>query len=214
VNMPATPDLAPARPPLEFRAQSRVLASDWQSRLRYAPLGAWVAAIGLLVFGALRDPSAAGWLVSAAVLVVILAGPQALSRVNVLVRITSELVEYRGLLRMPRRCSRVSLTRLVQVRTAVLGPRFVFTRLLLVDASGRARISVQTEWFSPSDLETLQAALAVPVSATSAPVSPRALNRMHPGAASFLLVHRYEAVAILALLALLVIGLLIPAHRG
>jgi hypothetical protein len=212
--MSAKPDLAPAQPLLELRTHSRMLASDWQSQLRYAPVGAWVAVIGLLVFGALRDPGVAGWLMSAAVLIVILGGPQALARVTVRVRITEEALEYRGLLGLPRRCSVVSLDRMIQVPVAVLGPRFVFTRLLLVDESGHARISIQTEWFSASDRERLQTALAVPVSVTSAPVSPRAANHMYPGAASFLLVHRFEAVGVLALLALLVIGLLVPAHHG
>jgi hypothetical protein len=74
---------------------------------------------------------------------------------------------------------------MVQVRVSVLGPNFPFTRLLLVDASGRARISLQTDLFSLSDLDTLETALAVPLSQIDDPVAPRALNRRYPGAAPF-----------------------------
>ena len=197
-----------------IHASPRILAVDWRSRVRSAPLAALLAAVGLLILGASRDPTLAGWLIAAAAVMVVIAVPNALARLTERVRITSESVEYRGLLGVTRRCARTEVSRLIRLRVAVLGPRFVFTRLILVDSSDRARISLQTEWFSLADLEELQHQLDVPWSDANDPLTPRAANRLYPGAASFAVTHRFEMTALGIVLALLVIGLPSPVAHG
>jgi hypothetical protein len=200
------------RPTVVIRSNPRILASDWQTRLRAAPLIAWLAAAGLLTFAAIRDPGPAGWLISAAVVIVVFAVPNAVARLNARVRITADAVEYRGLFRVPRRIERSTLVRVVRLRLLVLGPRFAFTRLLFLDRSGRARLSMQAEWFSPADLDRVRSDLAVIWSDDRESLSPRSANRLYPGAASWVLVHRFEVASAGAVLALLVIGLLAEGH--
>lgn len=197
-----------------IRAQPRILSSDWQSRLRAAPLSAWLVAVALLSFGAVRDPHLAGWLISLVVAIMVLAVPSAIGRLNARVRITQETVEYRGFFRVPRRIDRSDLDRVVRLRLLVLGSRFVFTRLLFLDRVGRARLSMQAEWFPPADLDRMQSALAVPWSDGSDDIAPRAANRLYPGAASWALIHRYELAGVGAVVALLIIGLLSGSRRS
>ena|ERR1039457_3700411 len=206
----ANPDINLRSAVLTLRASPRVLAVDWHSRIRSAPLAAILGAAGLLIYGAVRDPSTAGWLISGAAVILVIATPNALARANARARVTSQEVSYRGVFLATHRCARPELARLVRLRLTVLGPRFVFTRLLFVDTKGHARISLQTEWFQPADLERLQAELAVPCSDAGDPLGPHAANRLYPGAASFALVHRFEFVVLGAVVALLVIGLLTP----
>jgi hypothetical protein len=204
----ASRDLTSTPEAVVMRAKPRVLASDWQSRVRAAPLSAWLAAAGLLIFGAVRDPGLGGWLISAAAVIVVLAAPNAIGRLNARVRITEGAVEYRGLFRVPRRIERSNLDRVVRVRLLVLGSRIAFTRLLFLDGSGRARLSMQAEWFPPADLDRMQSDLSVPWSDSRDGLSPRAANRLYPGAASWALTYRYQLASVGAVLVLLVIGLL------
>jgi hypothetical protein len=211
--LPIAPDAA-ASSVLELRPHPRTLAPDWRSRLRNAPLSAGVAAAVLLIVGAVRDPTLSGWLWSFGAVLLIVAVPNLLARANAIVRITPECVVYRGMFRVRRRCPRNTLAAMVQVHLAVLGSRYPLTRLLLVDTSGRARISVQAEWFSLSDLDTLEATLGVPVSEIDGPIAPRALNRRYPGASSFVLVHRFAVTAVVVLLALTIAGFILQAAHG
>jgi hypothetical protein len=212
MKLPTAPDVAPAESVLELRPHPRVIAPDWKWRLRTAPLSAFVTAAVLLVVGAVRDPTASGWLWSGFAVLLVIGVPYLLARANALVRVTPESVEYRGMFRVRRRCPRDVLAEMIQVRVAVLGPRYPFTRLLLVDASGRARISIQTDAFSLSDLDALETTLGVPTSQIDDPMAPRALNRRYPGAASFVLVHRFAAICLVALLAMAIVGFFLPAQ--
>ena len=191
-----------------IRAQPRILASDWNPRLRAAPLSAWLGAAALLSFGALRDPHVGGWLLPLAVASMVLAVPSAIGRLNARVRITQETVEYRGFFRVQRRIKRSHLDRVVRLRLLVLGSRFAFTRLLFLDEAGRARLSMQAEWFPPAELDQMQSDLAVPWSQSSESLPPRSANRLYPGAASWGLIHRYELAGVGAVVILLLIGLL------
>jgi hypothetical protein len=171
-------------------------------------------AAALLSFGAVRDPHLAGWLISLVVAIMVLVVPSAIGRLNARVRITQETVEYRGFFRVPRRIDRSDLDRVVRLRFLVLGSRFVFTRLLFLDRVGRARLSMQAEWFAPADLDRMQSELAVPWSDSGDDIAPRAANRLYPGAASWALIHRYELAGVGAVVALLVIGLLSGGRRS
>ena len=204
----ASRDLSSTPAVVVIRAKPRILAGDWQSRLRAAPLSAWLVAAALLGFGAVRDPHVAGWLISLAVVIVVLAVPSAIGRLNARVRITQEAVEYRGFFRVPRRIERSNLHRVVRLRLLVLGSRFAFTRLLFLDEAGRARLSMQAEWFPPAELDRMQSELSVPWSESSESLPPRSANRLYPGAASWGLIHRYELAGVGAVVVLLGIGLL------
>ena len=94
----ANPDTNLRSAVLTLRASPRILAVDWHSRIRSAPLAAILGAVGLLIYGAVRDPTTAGWLISGAVLILVLAAPNALARANARARVTSQEVSYRGVL--------------------------------------------------------------------------------------------------------------------
>jgi hypothetical protein len=204
----ASRDLNSAPSIVVIRAKPQILATDWQSRLRAAPLSAWLMVAALLSFGAVRDPHLAGWLISPAVAIVLLAVPSAIGRLNARVRITEEAVEYRGFFRVPRRIERSNLDRVVRLRLLVLGSHFAFTRLLFLDGSGRARLSMQAEWFAEADLDRVKSDLLVAWSDSNEGLSPRSANRLYPGAASWALIHRYELIGVGAVVVLLAIGLL------
>jgi len=173
-----------------IRPSPRMLAREWRPRVRVAPLGAWAAIVVLLLAGGLRDPRLAGWLVAVAAVVLVLAVPYAAVRVNARLVVGEEVVTYRGPLRGVHECSRRAVAKVVRVHFAVLGPRMASTRMLLVDASGRAILSVPEEWWSVSDVGRAMSALGVPVTVTLTQVTPAEANRRYPGAASFALVHR------------------------
>lgn len=103
----------------------------------------------------------------------VLAVPSAIGRLNARVRITQETVEYRGFFRVQRRMERSHLDRVVRLRLLVLGSRYAFTRLLFLDEAGRARLSMQAEWFPPAELDQMQSDLAVPWSQSSESLPPR-----------------------------------------
>jgi|GEM_PF-4421717 len=198
---------------ITIRSRPRVIASDWRTRLRNAPLLVWFAVVGLLVFGAVRDPSLRGWLISVAVVILVIALPNALARVNVRIRITPDSVEYWGILRVPRRCPRSEIVGARRLQLALLGPRFRFSRLVCVPVSGRASISIQEEWFALDDLARMLDALAIPVSDVDEPLTPRRANELYPGAASFALVHRFEIVAVGFVVLLGLIGTFVPVKH-
>ena len=194
---------------LVFHSSPRILAPDWGSRLRAAPAATWLAACVLLVVGALRDPSLQGWLYSFLAVAIVILVPNLLARVNARLRISPDMIEYRGMLRVRRRCKRSDVTQLVRVIIAVLGPRFVFTRLLLVNREGKALVSIQEELWSQNDLDRFQSELACPITDIDGAQSPSAVNRTFPGAASFALVHRWAITsAALAILLVTLLGIL------
>jgi hypothetical protein len=94
-----------------------------------------------------------------------------------------------------------------------LGPRFTFDRLLLLELSGRVRISIQEEWFALDDLDKLLDTLGVPVSTTGDPLAPHQANRLFPGAASFALVNRFAVVVFVLLVCLAVVGAILPTQH-
>jgi hypothetical protein len=198
---------------ITIRARPRMVASDWRARLSTAPIIVWFAAAGLLIAGAVRDPTLGGWFVSVAAVILVIAVPNGLARLNARIRITPDSVEYRGMFRVPRRCQRSQISAARRLQLAVLGPRFNFGRLLLIDPSGRARISIQEEWFALDDLDKALDALALTVSTTDDPLPPRQANRLYPGAASFALVNRFAVLAFVLLVCFAVVGAFLPTQR-
>jgi hypothetical protein len=176
------------------RPSPRLLAPDWRTRIRSVAIAGWLSIAGLLLFAALRDPRLIGWVSSAIAVLIVITLPNGLARLNARISISNNTVEYRGALRRRQRCARDAIQQVVRVRIAVLGSRFVFTRLLLVDAREHALITVQEEWWSSADLERVWNELAVPVSTVDKVINPKDVNRRFPGAASFLLVHRFAVV--------------------
>jgi len=193
-----------------IRPSPRLFAPDWRARSRAAPLAAWTAVVVLLLVGGLRDPRLVGWLVSVGIVVLVLAAPNVAARVNARLVVGEDVVTYRGPLRGVHTCSRRAVAKVVRVHFAVLGPRMTSTRMLLLDATGRAVLSVPEEWWSVRDGERFLSALGVPVTVTFTQLTPAEANRRYPGAASFALVHRVAvgtvAVCILAVVGLGVLG--------
>ena len=210
--MSAGPSNEPGR--VVFRPAPQILAPDWRGRLRSAPAATWVVVILLLVVGTLRDPSLQGWLYTALALVVVFVVPVLLARTNARLVLSRAFVDYRGMLRVRHRCRRQDVARLVRVPIAVLGPRIIFKRLLLVSTGGRALLSIQEDLWSPSDLNRLRDELGVPVTVLDQPQTPSKVNVLFPGAASFGLVHRGAIGLILAALALVVLLGVLGGHAG
>lgn len=201
-----------------IRPSPRLLAPDWRTRVRTAPAAAFAAVAGLLLAGAIRDPHLLGWLVAVAAVVLVLAVPNVAARVNARLVVSDDAVIYRGPLRGQQRCSRRDVVRVERVRLAVLGPRFALTRLLFLNGSGRAMVSLPEEWWSPQDVERLQATLGVPVDTTPEELTPAEANRRFPGAASSALVHRVAVGAVVlcvgGVILLGVLGAIVgPQHR-
>jgi hypothetical protein len=120
--------------------------------------------------------------------------------------VSSGVVEYRGLLGRSHRAKVADIRRVVRVRIDVLGPRFPFTRLRLLDANDHAGMSIQEEWWNASDLVRFQQHLGLQPEDSDLMVTPRRANQLYPGAASFALRHRFAvllsaAAAVLVLLA-------------
>ena len=192
-----------------FHSTPRVLAPDWSGRLRSAPAAVWIVACVLLVVGAIRDPSLQGWLYSFLAVAIVVVVPILLARINARLRISQDIIEYRGMLRVRRRCKRNDVTHLVRVSLAVLGPRYVFTRLLLVNSEGKALLSIQEDLWSQNDLDRLRDELACPITVIDGAQSPSAVNRTFPGAASFALRHRWAiTIALLTIVLVTLLGVL------
>jgi hypothetical protein len=173
-----------------LRPSPRALASDWRDRVRAMPMAALAAIGALFLVGLVRDPRLIGWVSTLLVVALVFALPNGLARLNALLVVSQDAIHYRGLLRRHRTCLRDEIDRIFSVRLAILGPRLVFTRLLLVDHSGSALLSIQEEWWSREDIDRLCQELSVPVTTLDEPLSPAKANRRFPNAASFLLVHR------------------------
>ena len=200
---------------LVFHPSPRILAPDWGSRLRSAPAVTLLAACVLLVIGAVRDPSLQGWLYSFLAVAIVFVVPILLAGVNARLSISSDIVEYRGMLRVRRRCRRNDVTQLVRVTLAILGPGAVFRRLLLVNGEGEALLSIQEDLWSPDDLGRFQNELGCPIAVIDGAQYPSEVNRTFPGAASFALVHRWAiTIAVLAIVLVTFLGVLGGTAHG
>lgn len=190
------------------------VAPDWKRRLRTVSPLVWLVVVVLLGYAFVRDQSLQVWLWTALGLLIIFAGPVVLARLNATIAVGSDMVRYRGILRVPRSCPREAVSRALHVKIAVLGPRYPFTRLLLLDSQDRALLSIQEEWWRPAQINRLIETLDVSVSTMPGTLAPRALNRRFPRAASALLVHRFLACLGVALLLLIVLTVALSFGRG
>jgi hypothetical protein len=82
----------------------------------------------------------------------------------------------------------------VRVRIEVMGPRFPFTRLLLLDANNHALLSIQEEWWKAADLVRLHQYIGLQVDGAASSLTPRRANQLYPGASSFALRHRFSVL--------------------
>jgi hypothetical protein len=172
---------------LDLRSSPRFLAPDWAERLRSAPAPAWLLLLIFVVVLIAHGPSTTGGLVAVAVVMLVLSVPWVLKYLNTRIVITRDMVMCWDALRRAKRSSRHDLDHIVIVRLQVLGPRFVLTRILLEGADGAARLSLQWDAWSDSQLRRIYAALGLPVTELAQPMTPRQAERAHPGATSLAL---------------------------
>jgi hypothetical protein len=181
---------------LEFRSSPRVFAPDWAERMRSIPAPAWLlVAVFLLVLIA-HDPRGTAWATTLLVVLVLFGGPVLMKSVNTRVIVTPEHVECRDALRRVRTTNRSTLSALVIIRIQMLGPRFVLTRVLMIDSNRRVHCNLQVDAWSDDQLRHIYRALALPVTEAPTALRPHEANREYPGAASPVL--RYWPLVALA----------------
>jgi hypothetical protein len=174
---------------LELRASPRLLATDWLGRPRLGLLV--VVSFVAVAYSVARDPGLDGWALAIGICAAALVIPSLGARLRVRLVIRSGVVEYRGLLGRTHRAPEANICRAVKVRIDVVGPRFPFTRLLLLDANNHARLSIQEEWWNASDLVHFQQPLGLQLAGSASSLTARRANQLYPGAASFALRHRF-----------------------
>jgi hypothetical protein len=172
---------------LDLRSAPRILAPDWAERLRSAPTGAWLLVLIFLLVTIAHRPWNAGGLIGLVVAVLVLLAPIVFAYMNTRVVIATDIVKCWNALRRAKRSSRHDLDHIVIVRLQVLGPRFLLTRILLEDAEGRVRLSLQWDAWSDDQFRKIYATLRLPVTDVAQPLTPRQAERAHPGATSFAL---------------------------
>ncbi len=202
---------------LELRSSPRVLAPDWQDRLKEPPrVAVFVVFVVALVVGIVRSTGGVQVTLLAAVLVLagLVGGPIAFKALNTRILITPESVECWDAFRRVTRCERNKLVRLVTVRVEMQGLKSVLSRLLMVDAAGHVRLSLQVDAWSEEQLALIVGTLGLPIADVVQPASPKELNQRYPGAASGLLQHWPVVVmgAVVLVLALVLLGALVPRH--
>ncbi|MGH7685224.1 MAG: hypothetical protein ACREN2_00145 [Candidatus Dormibacteria bacterium] len=151
--------------------------------------------MALLIYGAMRDRSLSGWAWTVAVIGALFVVPNVLARINARIWIRGDDLRYRGILRVVRKCRVTDVQSVAFVKISVLGPRFPFTRILLLDRMGRTLVSIQEEWWSRGDIAELERILGAPVRCVDDAVTAGEANRRYPGAASFVLAHRFAVAA-------------------
>jgi hypothetical protein len=179
---------SPATGELDLRSSPRFLAPDWAERLRSAPALAWLLLLIFLVVLIAHGPAKTGGLaIAVAVVILVLSAPSVLKYLNTRIVITTDMVMCWDALRRAKRSSRHDLDHIVIVRLQILGPRFVLTRILLEGADGAARLSLEWDAWSDTQLRRIYAALGLPVTQLAQPMTPRQAERAHPGATSLAL---------------------------
>jgi hypothetical protein len=175
-----------------FRVSPRLLAPDWVSRMHRLGLPLAVLFVALIGYSVVRDRTVQSWAVALAFITVAVAAPSVGAKLYARLSIESGVVMYRGLVGRTHRVPVAEVRRLARIRIAILGPRFAFTRLLLLDEDGRARASVQEEWWQPSELARFQACLGRDADVAAPLLTARRANELYPGAASLALTHRFK----------------------
>lgn len=198
-------------PKITIRPSPQMLAPDWRDRVRSASPWAWLIVVGVLLYGYYRDPQLGiyPWIIGGLILVTAI--PNLLARVNARIMIGPDEVQYRGILRVRRTCHRTALSQAVRVKVSVLGPRFPFSQLLLLDPEGNVLVSIHEEWWPSTLASRLASELSIPVSVLAGTYSPKEINHRYPGAASLLLRHRYYTMIAAAILVIVVVGGIISA---
>ena len=130
---------------------------------------------------------------------------------NARIWIRGDELRYRGILRVVRKCRLADVQSVAFVRIAVLGRRFAFGRLLLLDRDSVAMVSIQEEWWSPDDLERLRRVLDVSTREVEGVMKPSEVNRSYGGAASPLLAHWVAATALLLMVLVIVVAEIVNA---
>lgn len=206
----------PASAELDLRSAPRFLAPDWAERLRSAPALAWLLVLIFVVVAVAHGPANTGGLVALFVVVLVVSAPSVMKYLNTRIVITNDTVMCWDALRCVKRANRHDLDHIVILRLQVLGPRFLLTRILIEDAHGVARLSLQWDAWSDSQLTTIYAVLGLRVSEVAQPMTPRQAERSHPGATS--LAMRWWPLVVLGMFAVafLVFGFALQAagYRG
>lgn len=179
--------------------------------MRATPLVAWFVVVSLLIYGATRDPTLSGWAWTVGVIGALFVVPNAVARMNARIWIRGDELRYRGILRVVRKCRLADVQSVAFVRIAVLGRRFAFGRLLLLDRDSVAMVSIQEEWWSPDDLERLRRVLDVSTREVEGVMKPSEVNRSYGGAASPLLAHWVAATALLLMVLVIVVAEIVNA---
>lgn len=169
---------------LELRASPRVLSADWQGGRRRSVLLA-IFGIAAVAYSIARDHSLGSWALALGITGALIVAPGVAATLRARLAVSSGVVEYRVLLGRSHRTKVTDIRRIVRVRIEVLGPRFPFTRLLLLDASDHTRLSIQEEWWKASDLVAFQLHLGLQAEDSTLTITPRRANQLYPGAASF-----------------------------
>jgi multisubunit Na+/H+ antiporter MnhF subunit len=149
-----TPD---SKTTLVVRSSPRVVAPDWRTRIRQAPVIVWIAVAFVIVLILLRGPEAfPGIWIALVLLGLIGGGVVGAKALNARVIITPNYVESRDALRRSQRCDRAVLT------AWVVGRRGSLRKVFLVDQSGRTRITLAWDSYSDSQLDQIRGALGLP----------------------------------------------------
>jgi hypothetical protein len=178
---------------LELRVSPRLLALDLPSRPRRL-LVIGTASVLVVAYGVARDRTLTSWALALGICLTILAIPNIGARLYARLAIRSGVVEYRGMLGATHRSQAAEICRGVRVRIEVLGPRFPFTRLLLLDGNDHVRLSIQEEWWTAEDLVHFQQRLGLRLDGPASSITARRANQLYPGAASFALRHRFSVL--------------------
>lgn len=146
---------------LVIRSSPRLLAPDWASRIRHAPVGAWLLIVIFLAIGWLHGGDASGVAAAILVLALVFAVPYAAKALNTQVVVTATVVESRDALRRTKRADRSSLVSWTKVRRQIFGPRFALTKVLLCDEHGDPRLTLSWDSYSDRDLDDLRTVLGL-----------------------------------------------------
>ena len=145
-------------PLLTIRGHPQILEKGWKQ-----PLRSWWPLLVIWLYEIARGWRPLDIIASTLAVVVVLVVPYVLGRVIARIVLTGDTLDHHSVLRRREVCERSAIARVVQVSARLGFGSIRQTQTRCLDADGVTLVTIRNEWWRPTDLERLWAALGLSV---------------------------------------------------